>query len=184
MNPIILLISFLPWILFGIFAGHSLIELETTLFISLIVAIIVGYRDMRDKLIVPWITFLFFVFLIIAVVVLHWYFIIPYIGIASSAVLTGIALGSLAIGIPFTIQYAKRDVPKERWGNPMFVHINNMLTLFWGILFLIGLLKSIFEFIYPDALGILGDAYLWISIIIGIIVTMKYPDYVKKKAQV
>ncbi|NLV27645.1 MAG: hypothetical protein GXY48_10845 [Methanomicrobiales archaeon] len=181
MNPIIFLISFLPWILFGLFAGHSLVELEIALLISLVVSVIVGYRDMRDKLIVPWITLSFFVFMVFALIILQWYSIIPYIGIASNTVLTGIAFGSLAIGIPFTIQYAKRDVPRERWENPVFIKINKTLTFFWGILFLLGLVKSICEFFYPDVFGIAGDAYMWISIVAGIIFTMKYPDYAKKR---
>ena len=181
MNPIIFLISILPWILFGLFAGHSLLELETALIVSLVISVIVGYRDMRDKLIVPWVTFSFFIFMVIALVVLQWYSIIPYIGIASNTVLTGIAFGSLAIGIPFTIQYAKRDVPRERWENPVFIHINKILTAFWGILFFLGLLLSVYKFFYPDTLGIFGDAYMWISIIVGIIFTMKYPAYAKKR---
>ncbi len=183
MNPIVFLISFLPWILFGLFAGHSLLELETALIISLVISVIVGYRDMRDKLIVPWVTFSFFVGMVIALIVLQWYSIIPYIGIASNIVLTGIAFGSLAIGIPFTIQYAKRDVPRERWENPVFIHINKILTAFWGILFFLGLLLSVYKFFYPDTLGIFGDAYMWISIIVGFFFTMKYPAYAKKRSQ-
>lgn len=183
MNPIVFLISFLPWILFGLFAGHSLVELETALIISLVISIIVGYRDMRDKLIVPWVTFSFFVGMVVALIALQWYSIIPYIGIASNTVLTGIAFGSLAIGIPFTIQYAKRDVPRERWENPVFIQINKVLTAFWGILFLLGLLLSIYKFFNPDTLGIFGDAYMWISIIVGIVFTMKYPAYAKAKNQ-
>ncbi|KAF5061537.1 hypothetical protein DSECCO2_314370 [anaerobic digester metagenome] len=183
MNPIVFLISFLPWILFGLFAGHSLVELETALIISLVISVIVGYRDMRDKLIVPWVTFSFFVGMVVALIVLQWYSIIPYIGIASNTALTGIAFGSLAIGIPFTIQYAKRDVPRERWENPVFIQINKVLTAFWGILFLLGLLLSIYKFFYPDTLGIFGDAYMWISIIVGIVFTMKYPAYAKAKSQ-
>jgi len=183
MNPIIFLISFLPWILFGIFAGHSLIELEIALLLSLVISVIVGYRDMRGKLIVPCVTFSFFLFMVIALIVLQLYSIIPYIGMASNLVLTGIAFGSLAIGTPFTIQYAKRDVPKERWENPVFIHINKILTSFWGVLFLLGLLISIYKFFYPGALGIFSDAYMWISIIVGVIFTMKYPDYAKKRSQ-
>ena len=41
MNTIIFLISFLPWILFGLFAGHSLLELETALIVSLVISVIV-----------------------------------------------------------------------------------------------------------------------------------------------
>lgn len=183
MNPIVFLISFMPWILFGLFAGHSLVELETALIVSLVISVIVGYRDMRNKLIVPWVTFSFFLGMVIALIVLGWYSIIPYIGIASNTVLTGIAFGSLAIGIPFTIQYAKRDVPRERWENPVFIHINKILTAFWGILFFLGLLLSVYKFFYPDTLGIFGDAYMWISIIVGIIFTMKYPAYAKSRSQ-
>ncbi|HOW03760.1 hypothetical protein [Methanospirillum hungatei] len=183
MNPIVFLISFLPWILFGLFAGHSLVELETALFVSLVISVIVGYRDMRDKLIVPWVTFSFFVGMVIALIVLQWYSIIPYIGIASNIVLTGIAFGSLAIGIPFTIQYAKRDVPRERWENPVFIEINKVLTAFWGILFFLGLLQSVYKFYYPNSLGLFGEAYMWISIIVGIVFTMKYPAYAKKRSQ-
>lgn len=183
MNPIVFLISFLPWILFGLFAGHSLTELKNTLIICLVISVIVGSRDMRDKLIVPWVTFTFFVGMVIALIALQWYSIIPYIGIASNTVLTGIAFGGLAIGTPFTIQYAKRDVPRERWENPVFIHINKVLTAFWGILFFIGLLLSLYKFFYPDTLGLFGDAYMWISIITGIIFTMKYPDYAKKRSQ-
>jgi hypothetical protein len=181
LNPIVFLISFLPWILFGLFSGNSLTELETALIVSLVISIIVGYRDMRDKLIVPWVTFTFFAGMVIAMIILKWYSIIPYIGIASNTVLTGIAFGSLAIGTPFTSQYAKRDVPRERWENPVFIHINNVLTMFWGTLFFLGLLMSIYEFFYPNSLGIVGEAYMWISIIIGITFTMKYPAYAKKR---
>ena len=77
----------------------------------------------------------------------------------------------------------KRDVPRERWENPVFIQINKDLTAFWGILFFLGLLKSIYTFYYPDSLGIFGDAYMWISIIVGIVFTMKYPAYAKKRSQ-
>jgi hypothetical protein len=180
-NPIIFLISFSPWILFGVLSGHTLTSLEIALMVSLILSFIVGYRDLKDRLIVPWVTVFYFLIAFLVVAVLKFYPFIPFIGMASNGVLTGLALGSLAIGIPFTSQYAKRDVPPEKWGNSVFIHINKMLTLFWGILFMVGLTSSIYEYFYPNGLGFFGDAVMWIDIGIGIVVTMKYPDYYKKR---
>ena len=52
MNPLILLISFSPWILFGIIAGHSLLSLEIALGVSLLTSFIVGFKDLKKKMIV------------------------------------------------------------------------------------------------------------------------------------
>jgi hypothetical protein len=60
MKPLTLVISFLPWILFGILAGHSLIGLEEALVVSLILTLLVGYKDLAHRIISQWITLIFF----------------------------------------------------------------------------------------------------------------------------
>jgi len=182
MNPLVLLISFSPWILFGILAGHNLFELEAALVICLIATILIGYRDLAKKMIVSWATLLFFGINCLLLLVFHQYEIIPYLGIASGAVLTLIAFGTLAAGLPFTVQYARREVPRERWDNPSFIRINQVLTAGWGVLFFMGLTKSVIEFLYPDVLGVIGDSSMYLTIIIGVLFTIWYPPYAKKKA--
>ncbi len=180
-NPIVLLISFSPWILFGVLAGPSQTQLELALLISLIASLVVGYKDLKKKMIVPTVTVIFFSISFVAIFFFHLYVIAPYLGMISNTVLTLISLGSLAAGMPWTSQYARLEVPEERWNDPGFIRINQVLTGFWGLLFLSGLIKSIYMFIYPGSLGIFGDAYIWISIIIGVVFTVKYPQYAKKR---
>ncbi len=177
-----LLLSFSPWIIFGILSGHTLTSLEIALVISLVLTIILSYKDLRQKMIVSWTTLIYFLIACILVMGLHQYVVIPYIGIASNAVLTLLAFGTLAAGMPFTMQYARRDVPQERWSDPLFIRINQVMTGGWGVLFLIGFINSLIQFWYPNFLGILGDGLMYVTIIIGLVFTMKYPPYAKKKA--
>jgi hypothetical protein len=182
MNPFMLLISFSPWIVFGIIAGHTLASLEIALGISLILTVLISYKDLKKKMIVSWVTLIYFLITCFLVIVLHQYAIIPFIGIASSAVLTLIAFGTIAAGLPFTMQYARQEVPQERWNDPIFVKINRELTAGWGLLFLVGLINSLIQYAYPDFLGLLGDAMMYITIVVGMVFTMKYPAYAKQKA--
>lgn len=181
MNPLILLISFSPWIIFGIIAGHSLTSLEIALAISLVLTILISYRDLRKKMIVSWATLIFFAVTCLLVIGLQQYMVIPYISIASNLVLTLIAFATLIAGLPFTMQYARQEVPREKWNNPKFIRINQVLTAGWGVLFLFGLIKSLIEFWYPDLFGLLGDVSMYLTIVIGIIFTVKYPAYAKRK---
>jgi hypothetical protein len=180
-NPLILLISFAPWIVFGVLAGHSLVQLEISLVVCLILAVLVNWYDLKNKLIVPWATLLFFAAMCILVILLQVYAIIPYIGLASNLVLTFIAFGSIVVGNSFTIQYARKEVPKEKWNDPNFIRINLVLTGFWGFLFLLGTVKSVIELFAPDFFGLFGDAFLWLSMIIGIAFTVKYPAYARRR---
>jgi len=102
-------------------------------------------------------------------------------GMASNGTLTLVTFVSLLVGVPFTIQYARKEVPRERWDNQEFFRINQMLTGFWGLLFLINLSKSVYEFYYPGTLGFVGNALLWVNIVIGIVITKKYPAYARRR---
>jgi hypothetical protein len=46
-----------------------------------------------------------------------------------------IVLVSLAIRRPFTLQYARESVPREYWTQPLFVHINYVITAVWSAAF-------------------------------------------------
>jgi hypothetical protein len=42
-----------------------------------------------------------------------------------------IVLCSLLIDRPFTIQYARENVPQELWASPQFIRTNRVITLVW-----------------------------------------------------
>ena len=46
-----------------------------------------------------------------------------------------IVLVSMAIGRPFTLQYARESVPRELWTQPLFVRINYVITSVWAAAF-------------------------------------------------
>ncbi len=58
-------------------------------------------------------------------------------GEVSNAMLVVVALGSIVLRAPFTIQYAREITPKENWDTPLFVHINYVLTWVWTVTFAI-----------------------------------------------
>ena len=49
--------------------------------------------------------------------------------------LLAIVLVSLAIGMPFTLQYARESVPPEFWTSPIFMTTNRRITSVWAATF-------------------------------------------------
>ncbi|MFI9355361.1 hypothetical protein [Streptomyces lydicus] len=107
-----------------------------------------------------------------------------YSGEVSNIALTVIALGSMAAGVPFTLQYAREQVPRERWGDPLFLRTNYLITGAWGAAFAVAALA-----------GAYGDLVLhnsnnlwtgWIIQIAAIIAALQftrwYPDVVRARA--
>ena len=54
---------------------------------------------------------------------------------AVDAGLLGIVLVSLAIGRPFTLQYARERVPRQFWDLPVFLTTNRRITTAWAAAF-------------------------------------------------
>jgi hypothetical protein len=45
------------------------------------------------------------------------------------------ALGSLALGRPFTMQIAREQVPPELWNTEVFLRVNRAITAVWAAAF-------------------------------------------------
>lgn len=69
---------------------------------------------------------------------LGWDWPVHNLGLAIHLALSAMAFGSIAIGSPFTLQYARDDWPREYWHLPQFVTVNRLMTAVWGVLFLVG----------------------------------------------
>ncbi|HVB81637.1 MAG TPA: hypothetical protein VNE82_17025 [Candidatus Binataceae bacterium] len=46
-----------------------------------------------------------------------------------------VAWGTLLVGFPFTIQYAREQAPREVWDHPLFMRLNVILTVLFGLMF-------------------------------------------------
>jgi hypothetical protein len=51
--------------------------------------------------------------------------------------LVAITLGSILIGRPFTLQYAREQAPPERWTHPLFLAANRRISAVWALAFIV-----------------------------------------------
>jgi hypothetical protein len=92
-----------------------------------------------------------------------------------------IVLVSMAIGRPFTLQYAREQVAAEKQASPEFVRTNYVITGVWALAFAV-MVAAELALLYianvPHQLGILAI----IAALVGAVkFTGWYPEYVKQK---
>jgi hypothetical protein len=103
----------------------------------------------------------------------------------SSGALGLIALGSIIVGHPFTVDYAKEQAPPQAWHTAMFKRINLVLTSAWTVVFLVcgglGLLAQ------QTSVKGLRDWLNWYIPIVLIFIAFRftrwYPDQVRAQQQ-
>jgi signal transduction histidine kinase len=93
-----------------------------------------------------------------------------------------IILFSLMVGRPFTIQYARENVPKELWDNPQFLRTNQIITLVWLAAFAAIIAADLILLYMPEVPHKVG-VLLTIGALYGAFkFTMAYPDKGRAKA--
>lgn len=174
------LLAFLPWILFYLLPLHTLMQLKIGIALLLALTILTNIQGLKQKFILPWCTVLFFALVFFGLVIFDLKFLAAYLGVLTHIALTILALGSLAIGMPFTLQYARLEVPKEKWHDPVFIFINQVLTFAWGMSFLFNLILNIVQKIHPYSniiLAILANA----STLSAVLFTLWFPKWYRKR---
>lgn len=186
-NPVV---GMAPWIIFSLLVGPGRFELAVGLALATAVALIaVGHlvnRGSSWKLLELADVVFFASMAVIGALVddgtLRW--LETYAGEVANIALAVIAFGSMAIRMPFTIQYAREQVDPSLWHTRGFLHTNYMITGAWGIAFLVA-----------AAAGAYGDLVLhnpnniwtgWIIQILAIVAAVKftvwYPDVARARA--
>lgn len=123
--------GFAPWIIWAVLTGTNWrVGLCAAAFASL--ALVVQARHRHDLDLLTAVTFVFFaVMAVIALADLHSG--LHYWTTALSAgALAVIAWVSLAVRRPFTLSIAKKQVPEEAWGHPLFLRTNDVITAVWA----------------------------------------------------
>lgn len=192
--------GFIPWILYWVIGGPS--TWETAAIAALLAAVllaVVGMErqpapnstarigfDFRRLKLLDAATIVFFAALVIVALATDRHDVATldkYSQALSSGVLGLIALGSILVGHPFTVDYAKEQTPPEVWQTPGFKKVNLVLTSVWTVIFLVcgglGLLA-----VHVSSKG-LQDWLNWyipiVAIIIGIRLNRWYPNYVRSQ---
>lgn len=186
-NPVV---GMAPWIIFSLLVGPGRFELAVGLALASAVALIaLGHlvnRGSSWKLLeladVVFFTSMAVIGALAGDGTLRW--LETYAGEVANIALAVIAFGSMAVRMPFTIQYAREQVDPSLWHTRGFLRTNYMITGAWGIAFLVA-----------AAAGAYGDLVLhnpnniwtgWIIQILAIVAAVKftvwYPDVARARA--
>jgi len=176
-----LVLGFAPLVVYGVLAGGTPSSVTVALAAAMVTTLVVGYRDLRQGGILPWANLLLFGGALLAIGFLHLTGLIPFMGILIYAVLAAVTFASIAVGSPFTLQYARSMVDPGVQAHPQFYRVNVLMTGVWGGVFTVNLLLD------GVALALQGSSaqviqYLtYVVLIAGIAFTVWFPGRMRKR---
>lgn len=93
--------------------------------------------------------------------------------------LLAIVLVSIAIGKPFTAQYARETVDRSYWSSPEFIRTNYVITAAWAGAFAVMVLAEIALLYFPEMPHRLGI----IAIVLALVGAVKFTGWYPKRAK-
>jgi len=177
------LLGFMPWLLFLFFSGQTFSSLERSIIIGLLASLIFGFKELRGGFLLQWGTLIFFITCVITVDVMKSIWVAKSMGIISNGFLACLIWGTIFIGKPFTLQYARAELPKERWNDPALIRSCQFLAVVWAFLLTFLALTAYFKnsksALYPD--WVYFD--ITIAVILGgIVFTSLYKKYKRNQS--
>ena len=82
-------------------------------------------------------------------------------------------LGTLALGRPFTLQYAREQVPPDLWDSPAFLHTNYVITAVWALAFAVMVLAELALLYLPAMPPRVGN----VAVILARVGALKFTDW-------
>jgi len=146
------MLGFMPWILFFFISGHSLSSLERALIICFVVSFVIGFQDLRKGFFLAWGTISFFILCIILINGYKVTWFATHMTILANGFLASIMWVTIILGNPFTLQYARAEIPKELWYDENVIQGCRLIATVWGILMSIATGTSFFAFSHPGLL--------------------------------
>lgn len=95
-----------------------------------------------------------------------------------------IVLVSMAVGRPFTLQYAREQVASEFWSSPEFMRTNYVITAIWALAFAIMTIAEFVLLYIPGVPPRIGVIAIILALVGAIKFTSWYPERVKARAAV
>jgi len=132
-----LLLGFAPWIAFLFIAHGSLFRLKLGLVVAALLTIVMAVMKLH-KGVVMWVGIVFFTFASIAVLGFENAWAMRHMGILANGALAAGAWITLALGKPFTLEYAREHVAPALWNDPVFLRTNVFMTTVWAVVFTCG----------------------------------------------
>ncbi|GAA3383177.1 MULTISPECIES: hypothetical protein [Streptomyces] len=187
-NPVV---GMAPWIVFSLLVGPGRFEIAVGVALaSAVVLVVLGrvvHRGSSWKLLEVADVVFFAALAVIGALAsdgtLRW--LETYAGEIANLTLTVIAFGSMAVRMPFTLQYAREQVDPSLWHAPAFLRTNYVITGVWGLAFLVAALAGAFgDLVLRDPDNIWTG---WIIQVLAIVAALRftvwYPEVVRARAR-
>jgi hypothetical protein len=128
-----ILLGFTPFVAFMIAARFF--DVTSGLIAGAIVAAALVLRNLRAPKILELGTLVVFVVILVYAVATHATLSVIALRLCVDIGLFCVVLVSMLVRRPFTLQYAREQVPMEYWDSPQFLRINYMITAAWAAAF-------------------------------------------------
>ncbi|MEU3725791.1 hypothetical protein [Streptomyces sp. NPDC031705] len=186
-NPVV---GMAPWILFSLLVGPGRFEVAVGIALAAALALVVVgrlvHRAASWKLLELADVVFFAALAVIGALAgdgtLRW--LETYAGEIANLTLTVIAFGSMAVRMPFTLQYARERTDPSLWHAPAFLRANYVITGAWGLAFLVAALAGGFGDLVlhnPDNIWT-GWIIQILAIVAAVRFTVWYPQVLRARA--
>ena len=174
-----LLLGFAPWISLLVIARDGLIRVKLGLVIALALSVIMGVARLNRGIIL-WVGLLFLSYATIAVAVLDDIWTARHFGVLVNVALAVSAWATVAIGKPFSLDYAQEHTDPARWNQPDFIKANVFITSVWATIFTTNAVLAwgkLVQFMLPEW----GYDVATYSLLIGAAAfTTWYPSHIRR----
>ena len=177
-----LLLGFAPWIAFMFIAHGSLLRLKVGLAVAAALTLVMAVRGLH-KGVIMWVGIVFFSFASVAVIGFENVWTMRHMGILAHGALAAGTWLTLALGRPFTLDYAREHVAPALWNDPAFLRTNVLMSSVWAVVFSLGAglaWGKMQAAVQPEWLF---DAANYTLMVSCVAFTSWYPTVARRKAQ-
>jgi all-trans-retinol 13,14-reductase len=169
-----ILVSFIPWIVYWIVCGMgNVLGIIVPLAISLL--LVIPQIRKWDFNLMDLTSVLYFSIATAGTFIFSLNIFVESSGFLGYSVLFFMALFSLIIKQPWTLQCSKKDYPEIYWKDESFLAINNLITIVWMVIFLLNAI--IFLLLSEPFIVVLSNILIAFGIIFSIVFPLKAPAY-------
>ena len=174
--------GFLPWILYFIFSDPERVLLGAGLGLGSV--LLFRWKGLAGKMVLDWATLIYFLGLLVAIKMGGADAVARYGFVAAGVTHSLTTLGSVALGIPFTLQYARESVPPEHQNSPIFRRVNVILSSVWGGTFVF---QTVLSWLYLEKIGsasLMNEILPNVLTVSAVLFTSRFPDwYVQRETK-
>lgn len=169
-----ILVSFAPWVVYWVLCGMGN-RLGVVISLAISLLLVIPQIRKREFNLMDVTSLLYFSTATAFTFIFNLNVFVEKSGFLGYSVLFLMALFSLIIKQPYTLQVSKRDYPEIYWKEKSFLIINNIITGVWAVIFIAN--ATIFLLLDIPFTIILSNTLIAFGIIFSIVFPLKAPAY-------